>query len=118
MAKNTGLRRIFNAFFFSCKGLQYAFRNEAAFRQESMVALVLIPTALLLNITVLEKLCLVAVLFLVLIIELINTAIEAVVDRIGSEHHVLAGAAKDAGSAAVLLCILLAVVVWLSILLF
>lgn len=116
MTKNTGVRRIFKAAFYSYKGISFALRHEAAFRQEVLAACFLIPFAFWVDVAVIERVLMLMVVFLVLIIELINTAIEAVVDRIGPEHHVLAGVAKDAGSAAVLLGIVLVVLVWGSIL--
>ena len=113
----TGVTRILNAAGYSWQGIQYAYRNEAAFREEIWCCLPLIPAALYFAETPGEQLLLIASLLLVLIVELLNSALEAVVDRIGDEQHPLAGAAKDMGSAAVLFAIVLAVVVWLAVLL-
>ncbi len=115
-AKNTGIKRLIKAAGYSFKGLRYAFRSEAAFRQESMVAAVLIPLALWLDVSSAERILLVSAVVLVLVVELFNTAIEAVVDRVGVEYHLLAGAAKDTGSAAVFLSLLLCIFVWGTVL--
>lgn len=112
----TGLRRMMNAFGYSIKGFQTAWNHEAAFRQEIMFCTVLIPVALWLNVSVIERIALIGVLALVIIVELINSAIEAAVDRIGTESHYLSGAAKDLGSAAVLVAITLTAFVWGSVL--
>ena len=109
--------RVFKAAFYSYKGLTYAFRHEAAFRQEAIVAAFLIPLAFWLDVSNIERILLVAAVLLVLIVELLNTGIEAVVDRIGLERHTLAGVAKDSGSAAVFVALALCVFVWSSILL-
>lgn len=114
--KHTGLRRILKATGYSLKGLSYAFRTEAAFRQEAIAAFILIPVALWLNVSHVERILLIMAVVLVLVVELLNTGIEAVVDRIGVEYHLLAGAAKDVGSAAVFLSLLFCLFVWLSIL--
>ncbi|MCC4265138.1 diacylglycerol kinase [Oceanimonas baumannii] len=108
----TGIRRLVAALGYSRQGLVSAYRFEAAFRQELWLALVLVPFALWLDLSLTHTLWLLVSLVMVLIVELINSAIEAVVDRIGPEHHELAGRAKDMGSAAVLLTLLLAVLVW------
>ena len=108
----TGLARILAAAGYSRRGLGAALRHEAAFRQEAAVALVLVPLGLWLGENGVERALLVGSWLLVLVVELLNSAIEAVVDRIGSEHHELAGRAKDMGSAAVLLAISNAAVVW------
>ncbi len=113
---NTGLKRIVSAAGYSVKGLRAAFRYEAAFRQEVLPALVLIPLACLLDVQVAERLLLIASIVLVLIVELLNSAVEAVVDRIGAERHELSGRAKDIGSAAVLLALTLTVCIWGTIL--
>jgi diacylglycerol kinase (ATP) len=114
--KPTGFTRMVRAFGASMKGLTGAFREEAAFRQELALALVVIPVGLWLGNNGIERVLLIAPMFLVLIIELINSAIEATVDRIGLERHTLSGLAKDIGSAAVLLSLLLLAVVWLLVL--
>lgn len=111
-----GLRRIFAAFFYSMEGLRAAWRHEHAFRQELILALLGGGIALILPISAIEKFLLIGVLILVLIVELINSAIEAVVDRISFEHHPLSKNAKDFGSAAVLLTLLLASAAWAVIL--
>ena len=112
---NTGFRRILRATVFSTQGLTYAFRNEAAFRQEIALTVVLIPVAFWLGRTALEIALLIGVCLVMLIVELLNSAIEAVVDRHGDERHELSGAAKDLGSAAVFFSICLLVVVWLAV---
>jgi diacylglycerol kinase (ATP) len=99
------------------RGLGGAYRDEAAFRQELALAVVVIPLGLWLGHGAIERVLLVAPVLLILIVELLNSAIEATVDRIGPERHVLAGLAKDIGSAAVLLSFVLLVVVWLIVLL-
>ena len=108
----TGWARICNATFCSLKGLRAAFLNEAAFRQEVMLALLLIPAGLWLGQTGVERALLVGVLMLVMIVELINSGIEAVVDRFGGEIHELSGRAKDVGSAAVFFALINVVLVW------
>lgn len=114
--KNKGLRRLVLASGYSVKGLRVAWSHEAAFRQELLLATVLIPIALWLDFSLLERLLLIAVVVLVLVVELLNSAVEAAIDRIGPEFHQLSGQAKDLGSAAVLLCLLLTAVVWVSLL--
>lgn len=111
-AGTTGLRRIVNATFFSLAGLRTAFKGEAAFRQECALAVVLVPAAFWLGRDGVERALLIGTCVLVLIVELLNTAVEHVVDRIGMDHHELSGRAKDAGSAAVLLSLVLTAVVW------
>ncbi|MBT0962337.1 diacylglycerol kinase [Denitromonas iodatirespirans] len=113
----TGLRRLVNAFHYSCAGLAAAFRHEAAFRQECALATVAIPVALLSSATGLGKALLVGSVLLVMIVELINSAIEAEVDRVSLARHPLAKRAKDIGSAAVLLALVNLVVVWALVLL-
>nr|WP_194438155.1 diacylglycerol kinase [Vibrio fluminensis] len=107
-----------NATRYSWQGLVAAFKNEAAFREEIVLAAIMLPVALWLDVTQVERVLLVATVVLVLIVELINSAIEAVVDRIGSERHELSGRAKDIGSAAVLLAMLLTAYTWATILFF
>jgi len=116
MQKNKGLKRITLATGFSLQGLKSAFVHEAAFRQELLLFIVLLPLACYLDVTQLERILLIAPLFLVLIIEIINSAIEAVVDRISTEKHELSGRAKDLGSAAVLIALLLTAYIWIEIL--
>ena len=119
MAKKsaTGIDRIFRAFGWSMSGLKAAFTKEAALRQEFLACVVLAPLALYLGKTGLEKSMLLGSLLLVLIVELLNSAIEAAVDRISKDHHDLAGQAKDMGSAAVFLSLLNVVIVWLLVVL-
>jgi len=111
-----GLQRLVSALGFSFKGLRAAYANEAAFRQEIFGAVLLIPLALWLGNTGVERALLLLTVLLVLLTELVNSAIEATVDRFGSEHHPLSGRAKDIGSAAVFMSLVILAVVWLSIL--
>ncbi len=114
MAKpdNTGIRRILRATKFSAQGLAQAWQHEAAFRQELALVLILVPVAAWLGQTALERAVLIGCCLIVLIVELINSAIEAAIDRHGDEHHELSGRAKDMGSAAVFISLLLVAVVW------
>lgn len=114
---DTGIARLFSAFRYSLNGLRIAYTNEAAFRQEVWFAAVLIPAAFFVGDTAFEHCVLIASVLLLLIVELLNTAVENVVDRIGDEFHELSGAAKDIGSAAVLMALLLLVIVWLGVIL-
>ena len=114
--KPTGFTRIFRAFGYSAQGLVHAWREEAAFRQETTLAVVVIPLGLYLGRTGVERALLVSPMLLILIVEILNSAVEAVVDRSGMEHHRLAGMAKDMGSAAVLLSFLLLSTVWFLVL--
>ena len=111
-----GLLRIARAFGYSLQGLGAAWRHEAAFRQETALAVVLIPLGLWLGDTALERLLLAGMLVLVLIVELLNSAIEALADAISTDHHPLLGRAKDIGSAAVLLTLLLTGAAWAAVL--
>jgi len=113
----TGLRRILNAARNSVEGLAAAARHEDAFRQELIIAAVLVPTAFFLNVDPLERAILIGSILLVLIVELLNTAIEVVVDRISTDEHPLSKRAKDIGSAAVMLSLLNAAGAWLFVLL-
>jgi diacylglycerol kinase (ATP) len=113
----TGLRRVWNAMFYSIEGLKAAYRHEDAFRQEALLAILLIPAALFMPVTGMGKALMVASVLLVLIVELLNSAIEATVDRVSLENHRLAKRAKDIGSAAVLMSLVNIVVVWLLVLL-
>ncbi|MGH8253273.1 MAG: diacylglycerol kinase [Steroidobacteraceae bacterium] len=115
--KPRGFTRLFRAFGASGKGLAGAFREEAAFRQELALAVIVVPLGLWLGHNGVERALLVAPMFLVLVVELLNSAIEAAVDRIGLERHVLAGLAKDIGSAAVFMAFVLLAVVWMLVLL-
>lgn len=109
---NTGITRIIKAAGYSWAGLKAAFKHEAAFRQELALCLLLMPLGIWLGETGIEQALLIGSLLLVLIVELFNSAIEAVVDRIGTEQNELSGRAKDIGSAAVLIALLNVVVVW------
>jgi len=111
----TGLTRIIKATGYSFQGLRDAFKYESAIRQELLLLIILTPVALLLNVSNVEKILLIAPLVLVFIVELLNSAIEAVVDRIGSEHHILSGRAKDIGSAAVFVSLCLTAFIWFMI---
>jgi diacylglycerol kinase (ATP) len=111
-----GLARIVKAGVYSWQGLCAAWRHEAAFREELCLSIVLIPLGLYLGENGVEKALLVASVMLLPLVEILNSAIEAVVDRGGSEHHELAGRAKDMGSAAVAMAISLLVVVWILVL--
>lgn len=113
---NHGIKRIIRATGFSMKGLKAAWTHEAAFRQELILAAIMLPIALIIDVTVVEKLLLVFTLFIVIIVELLNSAIEAVVDRIGDEIHTLSGQAKDIASAAVFMSLALAGITWTIIL--
>jgi diacylglycerol kinase (ATP) len=115
-ANNHGIKRIVRATGFSMKGLKAAWVHEAAFRQELMLAIVMLPIALWVDVGAVERLLLILTLFMVLIVELLNSAIEAVVDRVGSEIHPLSGQAKDIASAAVFLTLALCGITWLAIL--
>jgi diacylglycerol kinase (ATP) len=111
-----GLARVLNAFRYSLAGLSAAYRNEEAFRQETWLALILIPSALFMPVGGLGKALMVGSVLLVLAIELLNSAIEAVVDRVSLEHHELAKRAKDIGSAAVFISLINVVLVWALVL--
>jgi diacylglycerol kinase (ATP) len=115
--KPRGVTRVVRALVASIKGLVGAFRDEAAFRQELGCALIVIPLGLWLGRNGVERALLIGPVLLILIVELINSAIEATVDRIGLERHVLAGLAKDIGSAAVFMSFILLGTVWLLVLL-
>ncbi len=112
----TGLRRLTNAFGYSLSGLRAAYRLEDAFRQEILLAGVLLPAALLLPVAATGRALLLASVFLVLIVELLNSAIEAAVDRISLDNHELAKVAKDIGSAAVMLSLVCMTLVWSCVL--
>ena len=116
MDKKSGIIRILFAFKHSGRGFQFLIKNESAFQQELVLTVLLVPLSFLINQTLTELLLLLVTLALVLIVEILNTAIETVVYRIGLEHHELSGLAKDLGSAAVLLALLLAAGVWLTFL--
>lgn len=107
-----GIRRLVNAFGYSIRGIQATVRHEAAFRQELVFFTLLVPAALLFGQTTLERAILIGSLFLVLIVEVLNSGIEAVVDRVGEENHPLSARAKDMGSAAVFLALVNVVAIW------
>ncbi|MGG7445878.1 diacylglycerol kinase [Kosakonia oryzendophytica] len=117
MANNTtGLTRIIKAAGYSWKGVRAAWINEAAFRQEAVAVVLAIIIACWLDVEPITRVLLIGSVSLVMIVEILNSAIEAVVDRIGAEFHELSGRAKDMGSAAVLMSILLALFTWISLL--
>ncbi|MDX5333566.1 MAG: diacylglycerol kinase [Gammaproteobacteria bacterium] len=109
---NTGLKRIVRAGYYSWKGLRSTFRHEAAFRQELLLFVILAPAALYFGQTGVERALLISVLMLVLVVEVLNSGIEAVVDRFGPEQHRLSGRAKDMGSAASFIAQVNVLVVW------
>ncbi|MCW5212775.1 diacylglycerol kinase [Desulfobulbus sp. TB] len=109
-------KRIRKAYSYSMQGLKAAFRHEAAFSEELLLIAIMLPIGMWVSDNNTERSLLIGSLFLILIIELLNSAIEAVVDRIGSEHHELSGRAKDLGSAAVFLTLVNAAIIWLLIL--
>ena len=111
-AGNTGITRLINAARFSWQGLKAAFKHEEAFRQETQASIIIIPLALWVGDNGIEKAILLGAWILVPIVELLNSAIEAAVDRIGDEHHKLSGRAKDIGSAAVLIALINAAIIW------
>lgn len=114
--KPRGLTRLLRAFGNSFRGVVGAFREEAAFRQELALAAVIVPAGLWLGRTGIERALLIAPMLLILIVELLNSAVEAAIDRIGPEHHELSGLAKDIGSAAVFAAFVLLVAVWVLVL--
>ena len=111
-----GITRIVKATQYSWQGFKAAFHNEEAFRQEIFLAVILIPLGFYLGSTGLEKALLISVILIILIVELLNSGIEAIVDRVSTDHHELSGRAKDIGSAAVLLSLVNAAVVWAFVL--
>ncbi|MDO4698082.1 MAG: diacylglycerol kinase [Pasteurellaceae bacterium] len=106
------IHRIIRAAGYSFQGLKSAYTHEAAFRQEVWLAIPLLPLGFIFGDSIIEKILLVGTVLLVLIVELLNSAVEAVVDRIGSDYHELSGRAKDIGSAAVFLSMMLFVITW------
>jgi diacylglycerol kinase (ATP) len=110
-----GLRRLVNAFNYSMSGLRLAYRHEHAFRQEILGAALLLPVACLIPVTPVERVLLIGTILLVLIVELLNSSVEAAVDRAGLDTHHLAKRAKDIGSAAVFLALILLATTWLLI---
>lgn len=115
-SENTGLRRVLLAARYSWQGLTTCYRKEAAFRQELWLVLLLAPLALWLGKDGVERALLIGSLMLVLVVELLNTGIENVVDRVGSEPHKLSGRAKDMGSAAVFVSLVTTALVWVLVL--
>ncbi|WP_404764879.1 diacylglycerol kinase [Vibrio alginolyticus] len=113
---NTGLKRIVKATGYSIQGLKAAFKHEAAIRQELALLSIAVILAWLVDVDMVERILMIGVVVLVLIVELVNSAIEAVVDRIGIERHELSGRAKDIGSAAVMVALAFAAFTWLYIL--
>ena len=113
----TGLRRVINALRYSLAGLREAYRCEDAFRQETLLAVILLPLSLVLPVSGTGRALMVGSVLLVLIVELVNSAIEAAVDRISLDRHHLSKRAKDIGSAAVLLALLNVALVWVCVLL-
>ena len=113
---NLGFKRLINAFGFSVQGLKAAYKHEEAFRQELIALVFAIPLGIWIGNGTIEIILLIGSILLLLIVELINSAIEATVDRFGGEHHELSGRAKDMGSAAVLVTTVLAAMTWLLIL--
>ena len=112
----TGLKRVWNALFYSMSGFRAAFKHEDAFRQEVILACILIPTAMFLRHAAVDRALMIGSVLLVLLVELINSAIEATVDRISLEDHKLAKRAKDIGSAAVFVSLVDVLVIWSLIL--
>ena len=117
MKKETGIVRIIKAAGYSLAGLKAAWISEAAFRQETIAIILLVPAGIILGETGVEKALLISSPLAVVVTELLNSALEAVVDRIGTEFHPLAGQAKDMGSAAVFVSIVMTIMIWMLILL-
>jgi diacylglycerol kinase (ATP) len=111
----SGLKRIVNAFYYSLSGFRLAFRHEHAFRQEVLLAAILLPIGCFVPVTPVERVLLIGTVLLVLIVELLNSSVEAAVDRIGLETHHLSKRAKDIGSAAVFLALVLLALTWLLV---
>ncbi|WP_165309999.1 diacylglycerol kinase [Vibrio ziniensis] len=109
-----GLMRLFKATSYSYKGICAAFKHEAAFREEALLAVVALPLAFWLDVTQVERMLMISSVLLIVLVELLNSALEAVVDRVGSEHHELSGRAKDMGSAAVFIAMIIAGYIWLE----
>lgn len=116
-ASNTGFRHLINATRFSRQGLVAAFRRESAFRQEIALILLLIPPGIWIAGSPVDFVLLMAVCLLVLVVELLNSAVEAAIDRIGNKHHPMSALAKDYGSAAVMISLIIVGMVWLVMLL-
>ena len=114
---NTGFSHFINAARFSIKGLKFALRNESAFRQELVLLALALPAAFWLAQSWFQFSLLVCSIVFVIVVELLNSAIEAIVDRVGREHHPLSGVAKDLGSAAVMVSLLMAGMLWVGVVL-
>ena len=112
---NIGFKRLVNAFFYSIAGFKAAWKNEEAFRQEILAGIIVVPAGFLLGITGTQRAILILSYFIIVLVELLNTAVEATVDRVGMEKNELSGRAKDLGSAAVFLSICVAAIVWILI---
>lgn len=111
-SKTTGITRIIKAAGYSWQGLKAAWQNEAAFRQEGVMTVIAIVLACWLDVDPITRILLIGSVVLVMIVEILNSAIEALVDRVGTDYHELSGRAKDMGSAAVLIALILAAVTW------
>ena len=116
MKKNSGIMRFFYASLYSWQGFRAALINEAAFRQEFIALILLSVLSFYLDVSAYERLAMIISLIFILIIEILNSAIECVIDRVSIEHHELSGRAKDYGSLAVLLSLLIAIAIWAVIL--
>lgn len=116
--KTTGLTHLINSTKYSLQGLRSAFKNEAAFRHEVLLGLIFVPLAILLAGDKMELILLLGAYLIVLIAELLNSAVECAIDRIGTERHELSGRAKDQGSAAVFVALVNFVIVWVAVLFF
>ena len=117
--KNSGgIQRLYKATFYSLQGLRTAYRNEAAFRLKVYLSIILVPLGLWLGDNGIERAILLGSILLVIIVELINSGIEAAIDRFGDDHHELSGIAKDIGSAAVLVALINFLVIWCLVLFF
>ncbi|KKM80097.1 hypothetical protein LCGC14_1343280 [marine sediment metagenome] len=117
MEKNRGIKRLFFALIYSWQGFKSALKNEEAFKQEFIAFIALAILSFFLDVTAIERLMMITTVVLVMIIEVLNSAIEAVVDRVSTDKHKLSGRAKDYGSFAVLMSIFIATATWLTILL-
>jgi len=115
-SNNLGFKRLINAFRFSMQGFKAAYKHEEAFRQEVFVLALAVPLGIWLGDNAIEIILLIGSVLLLIVVELVNSAIEATVDRFGGEHHELSGRAKDMGSAAVLVMSIAAAMTWLLIL--
>lgn len=114
--KPTGIKRVYLAALNSARAIKWLLKNEAAFKQELLLLIAATVITFIIDVTVKEQLVLIIAVLLIIFTEIINTAIEAVVDRVGLDIHPLSGLAKDLGSAAVLLSILIAAMIWLAVL--